>query len=438
MTQRAGEWHLVGYDSDPVPATDWDVRTIRDEMRQRARDASEMRDVLRGLADLDGWRGETANAFADKAEEVIGDLGKVEDRYDKAAQALTTWAGDVDTARDATWRALQNAEAADEQIRANPPHTGSGDAPDGQAMHDGRREDAEADLATARAAMRDALDAFEEAAERAKNQLGEAADVWDDGWWGNFKGWVRDNADTIAAIVQVLEIVAFVLGAIILVVAIVASAPFALIAAAVLVGLAVVAGKALLAAADTGKADWNDVAWAAVGVAATLVGGKLFTMAAKGLKGLMPAMSARVGAQAANTALRQLSNGRVTQALNAMKINNPGNNLFRWAQAIDNEALATGRAMSQAVDDIATVAPSRLSSILMQNRDLARLQAQLNGLRTFSPTNLELMQLSRIQLEIWTGIGANSVGTFSFGKGLADGSTVDLFTNPPWSTQPVN
>jgi hypothetical protein len=80
MTRRHGDWHLVGYDDDPVPASTWDVDTVERQTRARADEASDMREVLRRLADLDGWRGQAAEAFAERAEEVLGDLAQVEDR----------------------------------------------------------------------------------------------------------------------------------------------------------------------------------------------------------------------------------------------------------------------------------------------------------------------------------------------------------------------
>lgn len=443
MTQRSGDWHLFGYDSDPVPATHWDVQAIRDEMRERSNDASTMRSTLERLASLDGWRGEAATAFADKADEVLEDLGKVVDRYDKAADALSTWADDVDVARDATWRALQDAEAADEMIRNNPPFYGTGEAPDGQETSDTRRENAEGDLEAARTDLRNAMDAFEEAAERAKDRIEDAADIWDDGWWGDFKGWVRDNADFIATIVKVLEIVGFVLGAIILVLALTIGAPFALIAAAVVVGLLVVAGKAMQAAADTGKADWGDVAWAVVGVAATVAGGGLGKLAAKGLTSLKSAMSLRLTNQAMSNAFARLSGGNLQSVVSALSIRNPNNPLFKWAQGVASGVDDAGRAVTQTFDDIANIKPSALKTILMQDRGLAQLQAQLSRLQTLGPTSFELLQMGRIQANILGSIGANTVGLGVFGKdafGLPDtiSDLGDLFSNPPWSTQPVN
>lgn len=437
MTRRHGEWQLVGHDQDPVPASQWDVDSVEREMRGRADDAAEMRAVLRGLADLDGWRGKAAEAFAERAEEVLGDLEKVENRYDAVADALSGWEADVSTAREDTWKALQSAEDADRAIRSNPEHTGAGEPPADQATRDTNREAAETGLGNARAAMRTAMSAFEDAADRAKNRIEDAADIWDDGWWGNFKGWVREHAELIYSIVKILEIVAAVLGAVLLVLAIVASAPLALIIAAVAVGVLLVAGQSLLAAADTGKADWGDVAWSIAGLAATLIGGKAATSAARALRGLVPAMSARVGTQARAAALTRLVGGNRTQFLNALRISSPHNNLARWAQGLRGAAGAEGRAAAQQVDDVLRLQPSRLQSVLAQDRQLAQLRASLSQLRTLGPTADEIARMDQIQRNLRVAIAANTYGTSTWAKGLPGNveDTWQLVQDPPWSTR---
>jgi uncharacterized protein YukE len=439
MTRRAGEWHLVGHDADPVPASQWDVDVVEGEMRERARDAGDMRAVLQRLADLDGWRGKAAESFAERAEEVLGDLAKVEDRYDTVATALSGWEGDVSEARDGTWRALQDAESAQQTIAANPEHQGDGEPPADQDARDSRRGNAEQALGSARSAMHAAMEAFKEAAGRAKREIENAADIWDDGWWGDFKGWVREHAELIYSIVKVLEIVAAVLGALVLVVAIVASAPFALVAAAVVIGVALLAGQSMLAAADTGKADWGDVAWSVVGLAATLVGGKATASAAKGLTRLVPAMSTRVGSQARTAALTRLAGGNRVQFQNALRITNPRNNLARWAHGIRDTAAAEGRLASGRVDDVLTLRPSLARSALFQDRGLAEVYVRLRHLRPMAQGYDELARINDVNRRVGIAVGANTVGTATWAKGLQGnvGSMPEVAQNPPWSTQPA-
>lgn len=437
MTSRHGEWHLVGYDQDPVSADKWDVESVEQQLRGRADDAARMRAVLRGLADLDGWRGKAAAAFAERAAEVLEDLEQVENRYDAAADALSGWAADVSTAREGTWTALRSAEDADQAIRSNPEHTGQGEPPEDQAARDTARQDAETRLENARAAMRAAMSDFEEAADRARSRIGDAAEIWDDGWWGDVKGWVREHAELISSIIKVLEIVAAVLGAVLLVLAIVASAPLALIIAAVAVGVLVVAGQSLLAAADTGKADWGDVAWSIAGLAATLVGGKAATAAARGLTGLVPAMSARVGTQAKAAALTRLVGGNRTQFLNALRISSPRNNLARWAQGLRSAAGAEGRTAAQQVDDALRLQPSRLQSVLTQDRQLAQLRVSLSRLRTLGPTADEIARMDQVQRNLRVAIAANTYGTSTWAAGLPGNveDTWQLVQDSSWTTR---
>jgi uncharacterized protein YukE len=440
MTRRQSDWHLVGHDDDPVPASRWDVDTVERQMRGRAEEAADMRTVLQRLADLDGWRGKAAESFAERAEDVLGDLGKVEDRYTSVAVALAAWEEDVSTARDQTWKAVQAAEEADQAVRSNPEHIGAGEPPADQAARDARRSKAEADLDSARSAMQAAVSVFEEAAERARSRIDDAADVWDDGWWGNFKGWVREHAELIYSIVKVLEIVAAVLGAVLLVLAIVASAPLALILAALAGGVLLVGGHSLLAAADTGKADWGDVAWSVAGLAATLIGGKAATSAARGLKALVPTMSARVVAQTRTAALTRLVGSSRVQFENALRITNPRNNLARWTQALRDAAAAEGRAAGRQIDDVLGVQPSRLQAVVAQDRKLAQLHTGLSRLRTLGPTADEIARMEQIQQNLWVAVGANTYGTVTWAKGLP-GNVADtwkLVENPPWSTRPVD
>lgn len=365
MTRRHGDWPPAGHDDDPVPASQWDVEAVANRMRRRADDAADLKAVLQRLADLDGWRGKAAEAFAERAQDVLGDLGKVEDRYDGAAQAL---------------------------------------------------------------------------AGRAAREIEDAADIWDDGWWGEFKGWVREHAELVYSVVKVLEIVAAVLGAVLLVLAIVGAAPLALVLLAVTAGVLIVAGQAMLAAADTGKADWGDVGWSLAGLAATLVGGKALTSAARGLKALVPGMAARVGAQSRAVALGRLVGGNRTQFLNAMKIANPRNNLARWVRRLSSAADAEGRAAAQRVDDVLRLQPSRLHAALAQDRQLAQLHASLNRLRAMGPTVEEVVRMNEIQRNLRIALTTNSYGTATWAKGLPGNvkDTWGLVQDPPWSTRPAD
>jgi hypothetical protein len=440
VTRRVGEWHLLGHEADPVPASQWDVEVVEREMRERARDAGDMWAVLRRLAALDGWRGQAAESFAERADEVLGDLEQVENRYDAVASALADWGADVSDARDRTWKALQAAESAQQTIAANPAHQGDGEPPADQDARDGRRTDAEEALGSARTAMHAAMQAFEDAAERAKGEIDDAADIWDDGWFGDFKGWVRANAELIYSIVQVLEVVAVVLGAILLVVAIVASAPFALIAAAIAASALLTLGQTLLAAADTGKAGWGDVAWSIAGLVVTLVGGRAAVTAVKGVKTVVLSRSTQVGGEARAAALTRLVGGNRSQFQNALKITDPQNGLARWAQSLRHAADAEGAAAArQFLIETRNLRPTRMQLVASLDRDVARAHLSLERLNTRAIATDELAKMVDLFWRARLASGANWAGAASLVQGVpgaVEGAT-KLVTNPPWSTQPV-
>jgi uncharacterized protein YukE len=427
VTRRAGDWGQFGYDGDPVPASEFDVDVVKREMGDRADEASEIKGILTRLAALDGWRGKAAEDFGDKADEVTGDLGKVAERYGEVEDALVKWRGAVSDARSETKAALDAAEtAAETKGEDEKPETGPGGG-------SGVDEDALRKLT-------EAMEALNGAAETAKSEIEDAADIWDDGWWGDFKGWVRRNADLIHAIVQVLEIVAAIVGAILLVVAIVATAPFWLVAAAVVLAVAVLVGTVLLVVADTGKADWGDVGWAVVGLAASLVGGKALTSAAKGLKSLVPAMASRIGTSTRGAALTRLIGGNRIQFTNALKIANPRNNLARWVSGLKGTAADEGAAAARRVLDVTRLQPTRLQSVLSQDRTLAQLRRQLSALRGMGPSADEIARMDEIQRNLRIALGTTTFGTGTMLKDLPKNidTTVDLVTNPPWSTQPTD
>lgn len=415
MSKRYGEWDLFDdYTSDPVPASRLEVRDVAGDMSDRSKEASDIHDVLKKLSDLEGWRGKTAEAFAEKADEVLGDLDKVEDRYDKVAKALYDWAEDVDIARDETWKALKDAEAAG-------------------------KDDKEA-LDKAKTKLTNAMGILDDAAGDAENAIDDAADVWDDGMWGNVKGWIRDHADLIAAICDALKIIAAILGAIILVCAIVASAPFALIVAAIVVGALILAADSAQVLADTGKADWKDVAMDAVGLALTCVGGSAAKSAMTGLKSLVPQVASRVGTSAKTTALSRLIGSSRTQFNNALKIRNPANNLARWASGIKSAAAGEGEAAATRITNLLNIKPGNLKIALTQDRDLSLIHSTLGALRNAAPTIEESAQIASINAKMWAGITSGVAGNVSLAHDLPGNidNAIDFVKDPPWSTQPTH
>lgn len=436
------KWELLGHDSDPVPASDLDVERVAGKMRERADDARDMHDKLRALADLDGWRGEAAESFADHADDVLGDLEKVEDRYDKVATALMTWKGEVQTAREKSQTAANNAETADETMRTHPAHSGLGTPTPEEKSDDARHDAAKDDLDQARADLQNALDDLDAAAGRAKGDIEEAADVWDDGWWGDFKGWVRAHADAIDFIVTCLEVAAFIAGAAILICAMVATAPFWLIAGAFVLGAALLVGHSMLVAADTGKADGWDIAFDILNLATLGAGGVLTRLAGKGMSTLLPAVASRLGSSTRATALQRLVGGNLTQFNNALRIRNPSNNLFRWTQGLLATATREGDEAAAGVRALANVQPGRLQVLLHQDRGLAQLTSISSRLSTVVRGADEAAQLAHVDDLVRAARVAGGLGGGLQLKDLVGlpgniGDIFDFADDPQWTTQPT-
>ena len=405
MTKRSGDWDLVGHASDPIEASEWDVRTVADAMRSRADEADEIRRILKAVSDQDGWRGKAAEAFAEKAESVLDDLGKVVQRYEAVATALDSWKADVETGRNDTWSALKRAEAAQKTIEQNKPFEGEGEAPAGQGKTDETREGAEGDLNGAVSQMREAMEALNRAARNRKNDIEDAAEIWDDGWWGDFKGSVRDNADAIYRAVEVLKIIALVLGALLLVLAFTIGAPIALLVAAIVLSVAILAGTLLLYTADTGHYTGTDVVWALLDTALALVGGKALSSALKGLGKVAPRIAAGWGEKMTASSLRALTNGKVVQVKNALKIRNPANGLRHWAQRMSDEAAAAGQRAADGLTRLINTSPEKLPATVAESlrnggRELAGLNKQLAALRQAATDPAHISKLDDIGRKI--------------------------------------
>lgn len=442
MTARTARWDLVGRGSDPVPASEADVRVVADDMSDRATAASDMHDKLSRLADLDGWRGKAAEAFADKADDVLGDLGKVEERYSKVAKALSTWSTAVGTAQIATWNAVQDAETADESMRKHPEHHGATPPTPEEKNDDDAHQAAKGDLDAARTAVDNAMDALDDAAGTAEGDIDDAADVWDDGFWGNVGGWVRSHADFIDIVCKVLEVIAAVVAVVILVCAIVATAPFALLVAAALIGGALLLGHSALVLSDSGKATWTDVGFDILNLATLGFGGGLASAATKGMTRLVATVAPRVGSATRAAALSRLAGGSMTQLRNAVRIRNPANNLARWANGLVHTATTEGDSAAAAVRALEHLNPTRLSTLIHQDEGLARLTQQISSMRGLVSGGDELAALARIRNQAIAAITANTTGNIvSLGKdvpGVPEGiqDIIDFAQHPQWTTRP--
>jgi uncharacterized protein YukE len=282
VTRHQGEWHLVGRDSDPVPADRFDVDDAAADFAARGAVMDEAAATLKAFSDLEEWTGEAAVKFADKASEAHSDLNKAGEKYTDAGAALAAFADRINEARLDTWKALQAAVEADEAKRANA-HSlldGVNDPSDELQDADRRRSDdhdaAISALTKARQDLDAAMDVLDAEASNCAARINQASEKFKDSRMDNIKGFV-------AAAVDVLNVIAIVILAIVVIVVLIAVlGPFgiaALLATAgrsMLMTASAVVGVAILALTSIqfamGEADGMDLLLATAGAVAGPLG----------------------------------------------------------------------------------------------------------------------------------------------------------------------
>lgn len=381
MSARAGEWHLLGHDRDPVTGDPAEVERLAAGYRSTAADIERLGGQLRRLSELSGWKGEAAETFAESAEDLADDLRDAEQRYERLASAVQGWVAPLTTARDESAGALRDAVTADDAVRRHSSDLLAG-VPDptpeqaaAQRAQTAAHDAAAADLQRARSRLSSAMAALEDAAGRTAAAIREAAEHGRDSWWDNAKGTVRDWAGVLKGIATVLSYVGMALAAITLVVVLVATGPAALLTALLVGGMVLSGASALvhtaLVLSDSGDATWLDVGLDLLGLATAGVGAKLAGGLAKGVSAARGALGQELSASA-RSAQQAVEEGAAnfTRAGNASSIADAGNPLRQWGeQYLEGAASRVTQAGDDAVEQleagVVTDAPwaNRLASL---------------------------------------------------------------------------
>ncbi|WP_326597108.1 WXG100 family type VII secretion target [Streptomyces sp. NBC_01803] len=285
-------------DADPTPGRPEEVRELADELQEFADDVGEALGKIRGMASdravLD-WAGLTADAFRTEFDGVSENLTKFQTSYDMAAEALARYWPTLENAQALADRALEQAIAAQTDLRAAQAQLIDGEdwvsraGDEAERLQDQARREStpeppsESDVRSAVrdhqaaqaavTAAQDRVSAAEEALSAAQELARQAQEMREDAarecardidaasdagihnrrWWEQAIDWVRDNWDTI---VEVCKLVVAVLGVVVMII----GGPLAW----------VVLAAALIVLADTlvkyarGQATLLDVAFAAV------------------------------------------------------------------------------------------------------------------------------------------------------------------------------
>lgn len=120
MTRPTG-WHVLSMSEDPTPGDPFRVRVLARSAGQMAADAAAAHSAVRSLAS-DGavlsWVGLAGDVFRGAIDDFPVQLGKLQDSYEQAADALGFWAGRLDEVQSTADRALEQGKQAQYEIDA--------------------------------------------------------------------------------------------------------------------------------------------------------------------------------------------------------------------------------------------------------------------------------------------------------------------------------
>jgi len=404
---------------DPVPGDAVVVQRLADVYGVTGQTIEESATKLKGLSELDGWTGDAAEKFGESSEDVTGDLQAANQRYEEAGRALKRFVQPLADARDESWGALQDAEAAEADLArtAGDSLQGVAEPTDAQKEAQTRRESnhglAAGRMTAAKTRLDQAVQALEDAAGVCAQAVRNAADNGKDGRWDNIKGSMRDFADWahLDVVVKILTVLAIGIAAIGLGILLFASAPFwvtgLLIAGAVVGGLSL-AANLIMASSEHEKGSWTNVALDIAGLA-TLGLSAWFTNSAKAAVAAQRAGAAADAAATARTAeavrIAATTQQRV-QVANALRTA-PDNPLHIWALGKQAEAAAAAvRAGDDAAGLVTAAELRKVSAELARIRSLPNLSPE--ALEALAKAETQLVAAGRFDKAGAAGLGVNA------------------------------
>lgn len=250
---------------DPTPGS---VEETRELAKRLGKLAGELGTAVKELERIScgAWKGKTAIAFTEYiGEDVTPLIRKSHDSFDKASRALHRWANELKDFQDEADRLEKSAgEQLDAKAKAEKGAEGKGSKALGEAS---------SAVNEVTQKVHDLEDRFKRAAEKIGKELDKAAAIapnepgfWDKlgqgiaDAWDATGDWLKEHADVIKVIGDVLSDVTAVLGMLAIV-----TLPFPPLAA--IFGTAALIGAGLsLAAHGVAKAAGADVSWAQLGL----------------------------------------------------------------------------------------------------------------------------------------------------------------------------
>ncbi|WP_037825707.1 hypothetical protein [Streptomyces sp. NRRL B-1347] len=280
MPGRRPAFPHIGW--DPTPG---DVQDTRDLARKLGGLATELGISVRELERIEcgAWKGDAARAFVEYVGEDVAPLiRKSHESFRKASRALYRWAGELQDFQDEADRLEKSAGEKLEARGKAQAAAGSGGSKD--------LAKASGDVTHVTGQVHDLEDRYARAAESITKELDKAGDIapdepgfWDrltkgiaDAWDATGK-WLKDHADTIKLIGDLLSDLSGVLGMLAII-----TAPFEPVGAVFATAAVLTSGLALVTHI-TAKAAGADVNWLSIGFDAlgTIPGVSAFTRGVK-------------------------------------------------------------------------------------------------------------------------------------------------------------
>jgi hypothetical protein len=118
---RPGDWHLVGRFADPTPGEAWGVREIAGVYGRTVSAVGQMRSLVTAVRSASGtgiWHGASGDAFRELLEDFPAQIEACETSYATARDAMNWWAGRIEDHQASADRGLEQARAADQDLRA--------------------------------------------------------------------------------------------------------------------------------------------------------------------------------------------------------------------------------------------------------------------------------------------------------------------------------
>ncbi|MFJ8791106.1 enoyl-CoA hydratase/isomerase family protein [Streptomyces sp. NPDC102462] len=320
MTGKRPAFPHIGWDPTPGNVTD-----TRELAKRLGGLAGELGTAVRELERIEcgAWKGKTAIAFTEYiGEDVTPLIRKSHESFDKASRALHRWAGELQDFQD---EADRLEKLAGEKLSAQ-------DKAKAEAGSEGSDELGEASSAVNEVInkVHDLEERYKQAARQIGKELDKAADIAPDepGFWDKLgKGiadawnatgdWLKEHADLIKMVGDVLSNVTAVLGMLAI-----ATLPFPPLAA--IFGTAALIGSGLsLAAHGIAMAAGADVSWMTLGTDALglLPGigmfGKGIKVAGATARGARAAATAKAGLLGKGFRVTELGQSRILMSMGA-------------------------------------------------------------------------------------------------------------------------